>query len=108
MLRNVTILLAAVLLVGTAFVPDDALAYRGGGVRAGAYHRGAYHRGAYRGGVAYRGGYYPYRGAAVGAAAAGAAAAGAYGYYKNNNSSFCDNYGSGYYLDPTGRRTCPY
>ena len=65
MLRSALVGLAAAVLVGTAFVPDDALAYRGGarvhaggaravGVRGGAV--GVAGRGvAYRG-VAYRGG----------------------------------------------------
>jgi hypothetical protein len=35
MLRKAIVGLAAALLVGMAFIPDDALAYRGGGARAG-------------------------------------------------------------------------
>ena len=87
MLRTAIVGLAAGLLVGMTFIPDDALAYRGGaragggvraaGVRGGAVGvagRGVAYRGAavgvagrgvaYRG-AAYRGGYYPYRGAAI-------------------------------------------
>ena len=108
MLRNVIVGLMASLLVGMAFIPDEALAYRGGGARAGAVGaRGGAVAGrgvAYRGGaVAYRGaayrGAYPYRGAAVGAAvgaaAVGAAAYGAYGY------------GSGCYRNAYGQWACP-
>ena len=104
MLRSALVGLAAAILVGTAFIPDDAFAYRGGGARGGGAYRGggvayrgggvAYRGGAYRGaayrgaayrgaayrGAAYRGGYYPYRGAAIGAAAVGAAAVGAAAY----------------------------
>jgi hypothetical protein len=36
MLRSALVGLAVAVLVGTAFVPDDALAYRGGGARVGA------------------------------------------------------------------------
>ena len=81
MLRKAFVGLAAAVLVGTAFIPDDALAYRGA---------------AYRG-AAWRGGY-PYRGAAVGAAAVGAAAVGAaaYGY----------RYGNGCYRDALGNWVC--
>src|SRR6516225_1370816 len=78
MLRYALVGLSAVVLVGATFVPDDALAYRGGGVRAGgvrvagvrggavggrgvAYRGAAYRGAAYRGaayrGVGYRGGY---------------------------------------------------
>src|SRR6516165_4062793 len=78
MLRNVIVGLTASLLVGMAFIPDDAFAYRGGGARAGGGVRAAGVRGsavagrgvAYRGGavagrgVAYRGGAVAYRGAA--------------------------------------------
>jgi hypothetical protein len=35
MLRKAIVGLAAVLVVGMAFTPDDALAYRGAGARAG-------------------------------------------------------------------------
>ena len=44
MLRSALAGLAAVVLVGTAFVPDDALAYRGG-ARAGGGVRAAGVRG---------------------------------------------------------------
>src|SRR5262245_39361750 len=120
MIRIVLVGLAAAVLVGTAFIPDNALAYRGAGARVGgggvravgvrggavasrgvAYRGGAYRGAAYRGaayrGAAWRGGYYPYRGAAVGAAAVGAAAAGAaaYGYYGGyNNGCYRDSYGN--------------
>src|SRR6516165_11233253 len=67
MLRNVFVGLTAALLVGMAFIPDDALAYRGGGARAGGGVRAAGVRGgavgvagrgaAYRGAGAYRGRY---------------------------------------------------
>jgi hypothetical protein len=80
--------------VGTAFVPDNALArggrgggfhgarassFGGGTARAGGYgyRGGAYRAAAYRG-AAYRGA--AWRGAAIGAAAVGAAAAGAAAY----------------------------
>jgi hypothetical protein len=104
MLRNALFGVAAAALVGMTFIPDDALAYRGGGARVGAVGvrggaigvagRGvAYRGGAYRG-AAWRGGY-PYRGAAIGAAAAGAAAYGAYGYYGGvNNGCYRDGYGN--------------
>jgi len=116
MLRNALVGLAAVVLVGTAFIPDDALAYRGGarvgavGVRGGAVGvagRGvAYRGGAYRG-AAWRGGYYPYRGAAIGAAAVGAAAAGAaaYGYYNNSYGYYGGN-NNGCYRDGYGNVVC--
>src|SRR6516165_7567429 len=122
MLRKAFVGIAAALLVGTALIPDDALAYRGGGARVGgagvraagvrggavgvagrgvASRGGAYRGAAYRGaayrGAAYRGGYYPYRGAAIGAAAVGGAAAGAgaYGYYGGyNNGCGRDAYGN--------------
>jgi len=73
MLRNALVGLAATVLLSATFVPDDALAYRGGarvhaggvravGVRGGAVAgRGVAYRGAAYRGVAYRGGYYPYR-----------------------------------------------
>jgi hypothetical protein len=90
--------IAAALVLGTAAVSTDALAFRGG-VRGGAaFHGGAVRGGAYRGGgVAYRGGAYRgggywrggryYGAAAVGAAAVGAAAAGSY-----YNSARCGYY----------------
>jgi hypothetical protein len=34
-LRSALVGLAAAALLGTAFMPDDALAYRGGGARVG-------------------------------------------------------------------------
>jgi hypothetical protein len=105
MLRKVLIGFAAAVLVGTAFVPDDALArggYRGGAVAyrghavagRGVAYRGAAYRGAAYRGAAYRGAY-PYRRAAVGAAAVGAAAAGAaaYGAYGYNSGCYRDAYG---------------
>jgi uncharacterized membrane protein len=76
MLRRALVGLAAAVLMGTAFVPDDALAYRGGGarvhaggvgVRGGAVagrsvaYRGAAYRGAAYRSAAYRGvGYHAY------------------------------------------------
>ena len=106
MLRKIFLSLAAATLVAAAYVPDDALAYRGGGARAGAVgvrggavaYRGAAYRGAAYRGAAYRGAY-PYRravgAAAVGAAAAGAAAYGAYGYYNGSgNGCYRDSYGN--------------
>ena len=97
-LRNVFVGLTASLLVGMAFIPDDALALRysgpggysvgGGGVRGGAVAARCYRRGAVAGrGVAYRGvgayggryagRYHPVaRGAAVAAGTAPVAAAG--------------------------------
>jgi hypothetical protein len=127
MLRKAFVGLAAAVLVGTAFIPDDALAFRGGGARVGgarvgavgvrggavagrgvAYRGGAvaYRGGAYRG-AAWRGGY-PYRGAAVGAAAIGAAAAGAaaYGYY-NNSYGYYGGANNGCYRDAYGNVVCP-
>ena len=120
MLRNAFAIFAMAAVVGAAFVPDDALAYRGGaragavGVRGGAVAgRGVAYRGgavagrgvAYRGG-AYRGGYYPYRGAAVGAAAVGAAAVGAaaYGAYGSYNNGY--GYDNGCYRDAYGNMVC--
>jgi hypothetical protein len=111
MFRKAIVGLAAALLVGVAFIPDDALAYRGGGARAarggavGHAGRGvAYRGGAYRGGVAYRGGY-PYGRAAVGAAAVGAAAVGAAAYGGYNNSyGYYGN--SRCYQDAYGRTIC--
>src|SRR6516225_10632564 len=95
MVRTVFAGLAAALLVGVAFIPDDALAYRGGGARAGGGVRAAGVRGgavgvagrgvgygrvgygARYGGVGYRGlGY----GAGVAAAATGAAVAAGTGW----------------------------
>jgi hypothetical protein len=78
--------IAAVLgIASVSVVATDAMAYRGGGVRAGGVARGgavAYRGGAYRGGaVAYRGRYWR-PGVGVGAAAVGAAASRpACGYY---------------------------
>ncbi len=123
MLRSFLIGLAAALVVGATVVPDEALAFRGGGRGGGGFHGGAVHAG--RGyGVAgrahiagrpgrpiagrpgypgrpiagYPGRYYPgaaWRGAAYGAAAVGAAAAGAYGYYGGyNNGCYRDTYGN--------------
>jgi len=94
MLRNVIVGLTASLLIGVAFIPDDALAYRGGGARAGAGVRGGAVGVAGRG-VAYRGvgayggryaaGYHPVaRGAAVAvgtAAVAGTGLGWGGGYY---------------------------
>ncbi len=102
---------AAVAILGFAFVSTDALArggggFHGGGARVGGYHGGArvggyrggarvagYHGGVYRGG-AYRGAYVR-RGygvgvgaAAVGAAAVGAAIASPY-YYNYYNPAQC-------------------
>jgi hypothetical protein len=128
MLRNAIVGLGAALLVGVTFIPDDALAYRGGGARVGgggvrvagvrggavgvagrgvAYRGGAYRGAAYRG-AGYRGGYYPYRGAAIGAAAVGAAAAGAaaYGYYNNSYGYYGGGYNNGCYQDPYGNWIC--
>ena len=130
MLRSALAGLAAAVLVGTAFVPDDALAFRGGGrgggfhgarassfgggtARAGGYRGvagrgygyrgGAYRAAAYRG-AAYRGaawrGGYPYRGAAIGAAAVGAAAAGAAAYGAYGG------YNNGCYRDAYGNLVC--
>jgi len=98
MVRTVFVGLAAALLVGVAFIPDDALAYRGGGARAGGGVRAAGVRGgavgvagrgvgygrvgygARYGGVGYRGlGY----GAGVAAAATGAAVAAGTGWGWN-------------------------
>jgi hypothetical protein len=113
MLRNTLVGFAAAVLVSATFVPDDALAYRGGGARVhgggvraagvrggavGVAGRGVAYRGAAYRGAAYRGAY-PYRGAAIGAAAVGAAAAGAYGYYNGG-------YGNGCYQDAYGNWVC--
>jgi hypothetical protein len=83
-LRKLAIAGAAVVLVGASIVPEDALAYRGGGARASSFGGGSARSisGRYGGGryaVAGRG--YGYRGAAwrgagYGAAAVGAAAVG--------------------------------
>ena len=120
MLRSALVVLAAAVLVGTTFVPDDALAFRGGGrgggfhgARASSFGGGTARAGGYRGvagrGYGYRGGAYratayrgryPYRGAAIGAAAVGAAAVGAaaygaYGAYGGyNNGCYRDAYGN--------------
>jgi hypothetical protein len=123
MLRNALVGLAAATLLSAVFVPDDALAYRGGGarvhaggavgVRGGAvagrgvaYRGAAYRGGAYRG-AAYRGGY-PYRGAAIGAAAVGAAAAGAaaYGAYGAYNNGYYGGYNNGCFRDAYGNLVC--
>jgi hypothetical protein len=129
MLRKTLIGFAAAVLLGAAFVPDDALArgrgggFHGGGVhaagfrghavgvggrgvayRGGAYRGAAYRGAAYRGaayrGAAWRGGYYPYRGAAVGAAAVGAAAVGAAAYGAYG-------YNNGCYRSAYGAWVCP-
>ena len=126
MLRSALVGLAAAVLVGTAFVPDDALAFRGGG-RGGGFHgarassfgggtaRAVGYRGMAGRGYGYRGGAYraaAYRGAAwrgaaigaaaIGAAAVGAAAYGAYGgydngYYGGYDNSYYGGYDNGYY-----------
>src|SRR6516162_10946468 len=80
MVRTVFAGLAAALLVGVAFIPDDALAYRGGGARAGGGVRAA--------GV---------RGGAVGVAGRGAAYRGAY------RGRYAGGYGRGYYGHPVAR-----
>ena len=92
MLRNALVGLAAAALLSATFVPDDALAYRGGGARV---HAGGARAVGVRGGD-------PYRGAAVGAAALGAATVGAAaGYY----GSGYDN--SGCYSSASGYLDCP-
>jgi hypothetical protein len=122
MLRSALVGLAATVLVGAAIIPDDALAFRGGGARVGGggvravgvrggavgvAGRGVAYRGAAYRGAAWRGGYYPYRGAAIGAAAVGAAAAGAaaYGYY-NNSYGYYGGVNNGCYRDPYGNLVC--
>ena len=71
MLRYALVGLSAAVIVGVTFIPDDALAYRGGGVRAGGVRAAGVRGGAVAGrGVAYRG-------AAVGVAGRGVAYRGA-------------------------------
>jgi hypothetical protein len=111
MLRRILIASGAAAMVLVTFIPDDAFARRGGGVRAGGgYRGGAVAVRGYRGGaVAVRGGGYRYGvgAAAVGAAAVGAAAAGRY-YYGGGGY-----YGGGYYYgggcgyDAYGNWVCP-
>ena len=72
MLRKALVGFAAAVLVGTAFIPDDAFAYRGGGARAGGVRAAGVRGGAvgYAGrGVAYRGA--AYRGGSIVAGMAG-------------------------------------
>ena len=112
MLRRILIASGAAAMVLVTFIPDDAFARRGGGVRAGGgYRGGAVAVRGYRGGaVAVRGGGYRYGvgAAAVGAAAVGAAAAGRY-YYGGGGGY----YGGGYYYgggcgyDAYGNWVCP-
>ena len=83
MLRNVFVGLAAAVLVGTTFIPDEAFAYRGGGARAG-------------GGVRVAG----VRGGAVGVAGRGVAYRGA-GVYGGRYAG--GYYGRGYYGHPVAR-----
>jgi hypothetical protein len=119
--------LAAIVLVATSLIPDDAFARRGGGMRAGGFHGGGARAAHFRGGAVHAGRYAhvsrpiagrpvaraaaargvyrnaayrgAWRGAAYGAATVGAAAAGAYGYnYYNNN---------GCYRDTSGNWVCP-
>ena len=115
MLRRILIASGAAAMVLVTFIPDDAFARRGGGVRAGGGYRGGAvavrgNRGGavavrgYRGGaVAVRGGGYRYGvgAAAVGAAAVGAAAAGRY-YYGGGGY-----YGGGCGYDAYGNWVCP-
>ena len=130
MLRNALVGLAAATLLGAVFVPDDALAYRGGGARVhaggaravgvrggavagrGVAYRGTAYRGAAYRGAAYRGGY-PYRGAAIGAAAVGAAAVGAaaagaaaYGAYGGYYNGYYGGYNNGCFRDAYGNLVC--
>ena len=105
MLRRILIASGAAAMVLVTFIPDDAFARRGGGVRAGGgYRGGAVAVRGYRGGaVAVRGGGYRYGvgAAAVGAAAVGAAAAGRY-YYGGGGY-----YGGGCGYDAYGNWVCP-
>ena len=108
MLRYILVPLAAVVLLTTCLIPDDAEARRGGGAyRGGGGYRGgavavrgprgggavAVRGGGYRGGYGYRG--YGVGAAAVGAAAVGAAAVGGAAYRRN-----C--------YDPYGNWICGY
>jgi hypothetical protein len=55
MLRYALIALAAFVLVCASLVPDDALARRGGGVRAGGFHGGGARAAHFRGGAVHAG-----------------------------------------------------
>ena len=97
MLRHAMLGLAAVALVGMAFIDDASARARGGGgsgARAGAAagNRAHVSQPIANRGVAYRNGAYRGAGVAAGAAAVGAAAVGA-GYYNNSGSCYRDSYG---------------
>ena len=55
MLRYLLAALAAIVLITASLIPDDALARRGGGMRAGGFHGGGMRAAHVRGGAAYGG-----------------------------------------------------